>query len=144
MTTPQILMPFVDPVHGPHIFNAYGLGLMLFDYHGRRLAQHAGMAGHSMAMVGFVPEDRVSMHAQNDHAKRLEMATFPNMRVSKRSPLYSAYHENREIADSENLSSWVTRKGESLPDLDVLTDAAGFTDRAYAIISVPRTGQHAA
>jgi len=61
MTTPQILMKAVDPVHGAHAFHAYGLGLMLLDYHGRRLAQHAGMAGHSMAMVGFVPEDRVGV-----------------------------------------------------------------------------------
>ncbi len=61
MTRPQILMRFADPVHGEHTFKANGLGVMLFDYHGRRLARHAGMAGHSMAVVGFVPEDRVGV-----------------------------------------------------------------------------------
>jgi len=71
MVRPQILMRFADPVHGKHTFKAYGLGIMLFDYHGRRLARHAGMAGHSMATVGFVPEDGVGVAVLTNHRPSL-------------------------------------------------------------------------
>jgi hypothetical protein len=67
MLNPHILMPFVDPVHGEHFFDAYGLGLMLRDYHGQRIANHAGMAGHSLSMLGFVPEERVGVVVLTNH-----------------------------------------------------------------------------
>jgi len=34
---------------------------MLCDYHGLRIAKHAGMAGHTLAILGFVPEKRVGV-----------------------------------------------------------------------------------
>ncbi len=71
MVKPQILMPFVDPVHGEHVFDAYGLGLMLRDYHGWRIANHSGMAGHSLAMLGFVPEKRVGVVVLTNHRRCL-------------------------------------------------------------------------
>ncbi len=71
MLKPQILMPFVDPVHGEHFFDAYGLGLMLRDYHGWRIAYHAGMAGHSLSILGFVPEKRVGVVVLVNHRRCL-------------------------------------------------------------------------
>ncbi len=71
MSKPHILAPFADPVHGEHIFNAYGLGLLVSDYHGQRIAKHAGMSGHSMAMLGFVPEKRVGAVVLTNHRPSL-------------------------------------------------------------------------
>jgi CubicO group peptidase (beta-lactamase class C family) len=67
---PHILMP-ADPVHGEHVFNAYGLGLVLWDYHGNRIAAHSGMAGHTVAMIGFVPEKRVGAVVLTNHRRCL-------------------------------------------------------------------------
>jgi len=65
-------MPFADPTtSGEHNFNAYGLGLMLCDYHGWRIAKHAGMAGHSLAILGFVPEKRVGVVVLVNHRRCL-------------------------------------------------------------------------
>ena len=61
LTTPQISMPFSDPVLGEYDVKNYGLGFMVFDYHDRHLALHPGMSGHSMGIVGFAPEDGVGV-----------------------------------------------------------------------------------
>ena len=61
LTKPQISMPFSDPVLGEYAVKNYGLGFMVYDYHGRSLALHTGMSGHSMGIVGFVPKDRVGV-----------------------------------------------------------------------------------
>lgn len=61
LTKPQISMPFSDPVLGEYAVKNYGLGFMVYDYHGRSLALHTGMSGHSMGIVGFVPNDRVGV-----------------------------------------------------------------------------------
>lgn len=61
LTKPQISMPFSDPVLGEYASKHYGLGFMVYDYHGRSLALHTGMSGHSMGIVGFVPKDRVGV-----------------------------------------------------------------------------------
>ncbi len=71
MQKPHILMPFVDPVHGEHVFDAYGLGLMLRDYHGQRIAYHQGMAGHSLSILGLVPEKRVGVVVLVNHRRCL-------------------------------------------------------------------------
>jgi CubicO group peptidase (beta-lactamase class C family) len=71
MVKPQILVPFADPVHGEHAFDASGLGLMLQDYHGQRIAFHAGMVGHSLAIMGFVPEKRVGVVVLTNHRRCL-------------------------------------------------------------------------
>ena len=71
LSRPQILMPAADPVFGEHLFNAYGLGLIVSDYHGRRLVKHAGMAGNSLAVVGFVPEEHVGVVVLTNHRRNL-------------------------------------------------------------------------
>jgi hypothetical protein len=70
MLRPQILMAG-DPVHGKHAFDACGLGLMLWDYQGGRIAAHSGMAGHSWAMIGFAPERRVGVAVLTNHRRCL-------------------------------------------------------------------------
>jgi CubicO group peptidase (beta-lactamase class C family) len=70
MLKPHVLMP-ADPVHGEHAFNTYGLGLVIWDYHGLRIAAHSGMAGHSLAMIGFVPEKRVGVVVLTNHRRCL-------------------------------------------------------------------------
>jgi CubicO group peptidase (beta-lactamase class C family) len=70
MRKPHILMP-ADPVHGEHVFNAYGLGLVVWDYHGHQIAAHSGMAGHTLAMIGFVPEKRVGAVVLTNHRRCL-------------------------------------------------------------------------
>jgi CubicO group peptidase (beta-lactamase class C family)/pimeloyl-ACP methyl ester carboxylesterase len=70
MLKPHVLMP-ADPVHGEHVFCAYGLGFMLWDYHGHRIAAHSGMSGHSLAMIGLVPEKRVGVVVLANHRRCL-------------------------------------------------------------------------
>jgi CubicO group peptidase (beta-lactamase class C family) len=70
MLRPHILAP-ADPVHGKHAFNAYGLGMVLWDYHGGRIAAHSGMAGHSVSMIGFAPEHRVGVVVLVNHRRCL-------------------------------------------------------------------------
>ncbi len=70
MLKPHVLMP-ADPVHGQHVFSAYGLGFMLWDYHGHRIAAHSGMSGHSLAMIGLVPEKRVGVVVLTNHRRCL-------------------------------------------------------------------------
>ena len=79
---------------------------------------------------------RVRMHACNQKAAELNVATFPNMRVPASSPLNFAYFERRELQEYENLKYWVTSQGRRLPDIETLTSARGYGDRAYAIVSV--------
>lgn len=87
----------------------------------------------------FVDEAlRVAAQGHNNSAFELKMIPWPNMCVPETSPLYSAYHDDRFLEDSENLGHWTTSKGLRMPSIEVVTSAKRFGQKAYAILSMAK------
>ena len=67
--TPQTVMGLEAPeikAYGPQLrghthFAAYGLGWMLYDYRGRKIASHTGAIDGMRAALGLVPEERLGV-----------------------------------------------------------------------------------
>ncbi len=67
--TPQTIMGLEAPeirAYGRHLrglthFAAYGLGWMLYDYRGRKIASHTGAIDGMRAALGLVPEERLGV-----------------------------------------------------------------------------------
>ena len=67
--TPQTVMGLAAPeikAYGPQLcghthFVAYGLGWMLYDYRGRKIASHTGAIDGMRAALGLVPEERLGV-----------------------------------------------------------------------------------
>lgn len=67
--TPQTVMGLKAPevrAYGPQLrghthFVAYGLGWMLYDYRGRKIASHTGAIDGMRAALGLVPEERLGV-----------------------------------------------------------------------------------
>jgi hypothetical protein len=51
---------------------------------------------------------RVAAQGRNKGAIDLKIIPWKNMGVPANSPLYSAYHDERSVEDSENLRHWTT------------------------------------
>jgi hypothetical protein len=75
------------------------------------------------------------LQARNGAARAEELLIWNNMRVPKTSPLFAAFHENRQCEGYENLAAWTSSDGHALANIRVFTSALGLGDSAYAVMS---------
>jgi len=66
---------------------------------------------------------RVRTEAYSSTALQAELQFFPNMRVPRSSPAFSANLNGWNSEDDENLSTWTTSDGSQLADVAVFTSA---------------------
>ena len=79
---------------------------------------------------------RIAPQGRNSHANKSGLYMYPNMRVPASSPIFTAYNKHQTINGSENLITWITSSGSTLPNIEVFTSATGLGDIAYATISI--------
>jgi hypothetical protein len=78
---------------------------------------------------------RVSMQTRNTAATEARLSCFPNMRVPRSSPIFVALVEKRTAEGPENLGTWTTSCGDSLPAIRVFTSAICLGKVVYGLIS---------
>jgi hypothetical protein len=65
---------------------------------------------------------------------------FPNMRVPESSPAYVAFFQHQRCDGHEDLETWTTSAGGSLPRLPVLCSAIKLGSIVYALLSSASDG----
>lgn len=78
---------------------------------------------------------RVAPQARNGKAELARLYVFPNMRVPATSPIHDAFTTGLEAESREELSTWSTSKGDTLPDMTVFTSAVARGGVVYGLLS---------
>jgi hypothetical protein len=78
---------------------------------------------------------RVSSQMRNSAAGNLGLSCYPNMRVSRSSPIYAAFAAKTKVEGRENLSAWTTSSGGALPAISVFTSAIRLGEVVYGLMS---------
>ena len=104
--TPQTVMGLAAPevkAYGPQIrghthFVAYGLGWMLYDYRGRKIASHTGAIDGMRAALGLIPEERLGIVV-------LTNLNFENLAPALMFKVLDAY---LGVRPWDSLATWLT------------------------------------
>ena len=143
--TPQTVMGLVAPevrayepqVRGHTHFVAYGLGWMLYDYRGSKIASHTGAIDGMRAALGLVPEERLGVVV-------LTNLNFENLAPALMFKVLDAYLgvlpwdslaqwlAEARAADERAEQKWVAREKErasdTTPTLPLVHYAGGYED----------------
>ncbi len=86
------------------------------------------------------PQDDVALRIDiggfSESAERSGVRFLPNMRVPPTSPILQTHRSAQSVADSENLKSWTTSRGEKLPDRRALTSGIRLGPVTYGLVSL--------
>ena len=153
----------VDMIHTPHNpffvsresmeifpsthFRAYGLGVGLSDYHGRKLLLHTGGIDGMLSLVGMVPNEKLGIVILTNYSpNNFRPALFYHIideffNVESRGWNQFFLEETRKVDEHftnyERIVNENRKRGRS-PDFDVDNILGSYTNDAYGTIEVSR------
>ena len=134
----------------PTHFIAYGLGVMISDYNGRRLYGHTGGSSGMVSSLCFVPEERLgivilSNKDDQDFCKALQyqlLDAYLGVSYVNRSEGYlKEYREDRRATLSA-IDGWMKRVGRREPPLPLAAYAGVYANALYGTINIGMIGKH--
>lgn len=79
---------------------------------------------------------RIDIEGFNPSAERSSVRFFPNMRVPETSPIWQTHESMQSVTEYENLATWSTSRGDSLPPCRALTSGLRLGSVVYGLVSL--------
>jgi hypothetical protein len=79
---------------------------------------------------------RIDIEGFSPSTERSAVWFFPNMRVPDTSPIWRSHESMRSITEYENLATWSTSRGDTLPACRALTSGLHLGSVVYGLVSL--------
>lgn len=96
------------------------------------VARLRGRRQHPSADVAL----RIDIEGFSPSAERSSVWFFPNMRVPETSPIWQTHESMHSVTEYENLVTWSTSRGDSLPACRALTSGIRLGPVVYGLVSL--------
>jgi hypothetical protein len=79
---------------------------------------------------------RIDIEGFSPSAERSSVRFFPNMRVPETSPIWQPHESMQSVTEYEDLATWSTSQGDSLPACRALTSGLRLGSVVYGLVSL--------